>query len=86
MICHPPLFFKKKYISDTSPSKVDDVPLASQFSGHHCNGENVRAKFFFCQKTLNFKVISTQNHFMDILETLTNQSINSKHPKIGSKT
>jgi hypothetical protein len=50
MICHPPLFFKKKYISDTSPSKVDDVPLASQFSGHHCNGENVRAKKIFVKK------------------------------------
>ena len=54
MTCHPSLFFLKKYTSDTSPSKVDDVSLASQFSSHHCNGENVRA-IFFCQKPTIFK-------------------------------
>jgi hypothetical protein len=60
--------------------------LQANFPATIAMARTLGQNFFFCQKTLNFKVISTQNHFMDILETLTNQSINSKHPKMGSKT
>jgi hypothetical protein len=60
------------------------MQTTSPNSEHYYGGWKIKATPLLSKK-LNFQVISIQKHFTNIIETPTNQFVNSKYQKKKSK-